>query len=159
MNNESVSTRALEEDFNCIMGTYISSERRGSKRVSPENNIDCPVGELELVEVDNKKARSITYRKKSASKAALPSLIALALIVQTTRDSQEIPIGTLLSGQESIGRIFNLDTISLSSLLSDLESHGYLKIIRTAGLDVVRLESNLSYHACVEHYYKSISRG
>jgi len=159
MNNESVSTRSLEDDFNCIIGTYISSERRGNTRVSPENNIDCPFGELELLEVDNKKARTITYRKKSASKVVMPSLIALALIIHMPGDNQEIPIGTLLSGQESIGKAFNFDTIALSSLLLDLESLGYLKIIRTAGLDVVRLESNLTYQACIEQYYKSISRG
>lgn len=153
---EDVSVRSLEDDFNCIINTYISREKSVSTRaISPENNIDCPLGELELVESDNKIVK--TYKKKNVSKTALPSMISLALITSWANGKKEVQIGSLLNSDKSIGRVFNLDTISLSSLLFELEAGGYLKVIRTAGLDVVRINCDLDYLQCVDNYYKYIS--
>jgi len=155
--DDSVSPRSLEDDFNCIIDTYISRERRGSTKTSPENNIDCPFGELELLDIDNKKAR--TYKKRSAGRNTLPPLVALAIITHQSENERELAISALLNKANSIGRLFNLDTISLSAMLTELENHGYVKVIRTAGLDVVRLTSDLSYLLCIEKYYEAISRG
>lgn len=158
-NNEEVSERSLEDDFSCIINTYFSRERSGSHNASPENNIDCPLGELELIDYDDRKAR--TYKKKSVSSKALSPTIALALIHKKMEkhkeDSSEIPIGKLLAESESLGKVFNLDTIGLSSVLTDLEMAGHLKIIRTAGLDIVKLSDKMTYLDYVEKYYESIS--
>jgi len=152
---EKPSDRSLKDDFECIIHTYISRSRGSNTRTSPENNTDCPLGDLELIEVDNKKTR--TYRKRCVNKTMLPSIIALAMILEQADGETEIPIGKLLNGAGSIGRVFNLDTVSLTAILNDLENSGYIKIIRTAGLDVIRIESTSSYLECVESYYKSIS--
>jgi len=159
MNGEEVSHRSLEDDFYCIIRTYISRDRSSSIRVSPENNIDCPFGDLELIELSGKKARLSSYRKKSIGRTTLHPLIALSIILEHTDGSNEVPIGTLLNEPGSIGKAFNLDTIALSSLLSELDALGYLKIIRTAGLDVIRITCNLTPIECISKYYKSISRG
>jgi hypothetical protein len=159
INGDTVSRRSLEDDFDCIMHTYISRERSGSTRFSPENNIDCPLGDLELIDPIGKKTRVSTYRKKSIGKNALHPFIALATIVKQANGKIEVPIGTLLNAEESIGRAFNLDTIALSSVLAELEALSRLKIIRTAGLDVVRITTDLTFMECVKEYYKSISRG
>ena len=160
MNAEVVSHRSLEDDFNCIVGTYVSREERsGNARVSPENSIDCPFGDLGLIEPYSKKARVYSYRKRSISKADLHPVIALAVILEHANGNEEIPIGALLNEPCSLGRVFNLDTIALSSVLSDLDALGYLKIIRTAGLDIVRITNSLTYEKCVSKYYNLINRG
>jgi hypothetical protein len=159
INEDKVSPRSLGDDFDCIMHTYVSRERSGSTRVSPENNIDCPLGDLELIEPVGKKARVSTYRKKNINKNALHPLIALAIILDQADGSNEVSIGMLLNAEGSVGRAFNLDTIALSSVLSELDALNRLKIVRTAGLDVVRITTNLTFAECVKEYYKSISRG
>ena len=160
LNGSEPSDRSLEEDFDCIVKTYISRERSGgSAKTTPESSIDCPLGDLELIELAGKKTKSSNYRKRNVSKSALHPLIALALILRQSDGSSEIPIGALLNAQGSVGKAFNLDTIALSSLLSDLDALGHLKIVRTAGLDVVKLTHGLTYDDCVEKYYASISRG
>ena len=57
----------------------------------------------------------------------------------------------------NIGKVFNLDMTGILSILRKLEKLGYLKVIRTAGLDIIKLEKEVSFIECVEKYYKNIS--
>ena len=75
MNNEAeVATRSLEDDFACILSTYQSRSKTGTT-MSPENNIDCPLGELNLIDVLDKKRK--IYRKAIPSKELFPLLPSL----------------------------------------------------------------------------------
>lgn len=49
INGEEVSERSLEDDYNCIINTYVSRIRSNPEKVQPESNIDCPFGELVVV--------------------------------------------------------------------------------------------------------------
>ena len=74
------SQRSLEDDFNCILGTYISREKlQPGKTISPENNIDCPLGELGIVDVDSKAQR--TFKKRTANINLIPNSILLFGII------------------------------------------------------------------------------
>ena len=44
-------------------------------------------------------------------------------------------------------------------ILHDIENMGMIKIIRTAGLDVIHLNQRLTFIECVERYYQSITEG
>ena len=44
-------------------------------------------------------------------------------------------------------------------ILHIIENIGMLKIIRTAGLDVIHLNQQLTYIECIEKYYESITEG
>ena len=46
INGEEVSERSLEDDYNCIINTYVSRMKSNPEKVQPESNIDCPFGEL-----------------------------------------------------------------------------------------------------------------
>lgn len=70
---------------------------------------------------------------------------------------KEIPLNELLNSPCNIGRVFNLDTITLLDILYRLEKTGTIKINRTAGLDVINLLTGYTFQECVESYYKNIS--
>lgn len=53
--------RTLEDDFNCIINTYVPRIKSNPEKVHPESNIDCPLGELGLIDISNKKAK--IYKK------------------------------------------------------------------------------------------------
>ena len=72
-------------------------------------------------------------------------------------NNQEIKIQSLLKDKNNIGKLFNLDMISLLELLNKVERLGYISVIRTAGLDVVRIKTEWSFLECVEQYYKAIN--
>lgn len=50
-----VAIRSLNDDFTCIVNTYLPRYKTNSEKISPENNIDCPFGELGLIDIANKK--------------------------------------------------------------------------------------------------------
>ncbi len=56
-----------------------------------------------------------------------------------------------------IGRIFNLDAVSMLEILRGIERIGEIKIVRTAGLDVIRILSDKDFMTCVNEYYQSLS--
>ena len=73
-------------------------------------------------------------------------------------NSEEILLKDLLLTSESIGKAFNLDSITLLEILRNLEKIDEAKIIRTAGLDVVRIKHpEQQYIDCVQKYYESIA--
>lgn len=122
MQNEEVSERSLEDDYNCIINTYLSRMKSNPEKVQPESNIDCPLGELGLIDISNKKNK--IYRKVSPKKETIHPLVVFAVIIDQACGAKEIKISSLQNDKLNIGKIFNLDIISLTSILYELELLG-----------------------------------
>lgn len=52
-----VAPRSIEDDFNCIINTYVPRYKTMPRKVSAENNIDCPFGEIGLIDVIKKEKK------------------------------------------------------------------------------------------------------
>lgn len=156
LNYEEISERSLEDDYNCIINTYLPRIKSNPEKVQPESNIDCPLGELGLIDIVNKKTKS--YRKVNPKKDSIHPLIVLAVIIEQAKGSKEIRISSLQNDICNVGKIFNFDIITLTTILYELEKMGYIKVIRTAGLDVIRVEKNLDYLDCIKEYYVLINK-
>lgn len=158
MRQEQPALRSLEDDFSCIVNTYVSRTKTSSAKVSPENIIDCPLGELGLVDVIKKNGPFSVYKKSIPAVDSINPWIALAVIYDQSKNSQEITLSTLLTSPNNIGRIYNLDAVTLVELLHRAERTGRVKIVRTAGLDYIKLESGYGFLDCVNKYYEEIVR-
>ncbi|MCM1232482.1 MAG: DUF4007 family protein [Ruminococcus flavefaciens] len=152
----SVAARSIEDDFNCIINTYVSRYKTMPKKVSAENNIDCPLGELGLVDIIKKEKSNTVYKKAISVPASFHPWVILAVIYDNAEGRGEIGLNELLTKEKNIGRIFNLDSIAMLDVLHTAERTGELKIIRTAGLDVINLKNHLSFEECVQRYYEDI---
>ncbi len=146
--------RSLNDDFQCIINTYLPRYKTNPGRVSPENNIDCPFGELGLVDVLNKRKK--TYKKSIPSSGTINPYVALAVIVDNAGTRKEISLNELLTAPCNIGKVFNLDSITMLDVLYRIEKLGLIKINRTAGLDVIMIQEELSFFDCVGRFYSSI---
>lgn len=153
--------RSMQDDFNCIINTYVSRFKLNPGKISPENNIDCPLGELGLIDIANKETK--LYRKQVVSTKLFNEWIILAIIFEQcqtyfaeNKDKIEIDLDQLLHGKNSIGKVFNMDTLTLLEILRLAELKGLLKIVRTAGLDVVRIVKKYTVEECLLHYYESL---
>lgn len=153
--SDNVAIRSLNDDFSCIISTYLPRYKTTSKKVSPENNIDCPFGELGLIDILNKDKK--IYRKALPVSGTIDPWIALAIIVDQAGDKFEISLNDLLVSPCNIGKVFNLDSISMLDILYRVEKIGEIKINRTAGLDVIQILNKRTFFECVELYYQSIS--
>lgn len=153
----SVAIRSLNDDFTCIINTYLPRYKSNPGKVSPENNIDCPFGELGLVDIANKKQK--TYKKSIPSAKSLNPWVVLAIIMDRSEGRNEIALNELLTMPGNIGKVFNLDAITMLDVLHEIENIGMLKIIRTAGLDVIHLNKQMLFDECVKKYYETIEEG
>ncbi len=149
--------RSLNEDFACIINTYLPRYKSNPGKVSAENNIDCPFGELGLVDIANKKQK--TYKKTTPSPKTFDPWVVLAVIFDQANGRDEIGLNELLKGACNIGRVFNLDAVTLLDVLHEVEKLGSIKIIRTAGLDVIHIKEQYTFDECVEHFYENINEG
>ena len=149
-----VAIRSLNEDFSCIINTYLPRYKSNPGKVSAENNIDCPFGELGLVDIANKKQK--TYKKTIPSAKSFDPWVILAIIMAESKGRKEIGLNELLTAPNNIGKVFNLDAITMLDVLHEIENLEKIKIIRTAGLDVVRLNETLAFNECVKKYYETI---
>jgi len=156
MNESEVSERSLDDDFNCIMSTYVPRIKSNPGKVHPESNIDCPFGELSIVDIANKKAK--TYKKSVPKLDSLHPLVVLAVIIDQAQGNREIKISAIQNDRNNAGKIFNLDIITLTNLLNKIEHMGYIKVIRTAGLDVINIETDIDFLGCVREYYAAINK-
>lgn len=152
---DGVAIRSLNDDFACIINTYLPRYKSNPGKVSPENNIDCPLGELGLVDILNKKNK--TYRKSIPSASTLSPWIALAVIMDQAGDHRELALNDLLNKPNNIGKVFNLDSVNMLDILYEIEKLGLLKINRTAGLDVINILCDYTFQGCVDNYYASIN--
>ncbi len=158
MAQEQAAVRSLNDDFSCIISTYVSRAKTSSARVSPENNIDCPFGELGLIDILNKSNKSIVYKKSIPSSETINPWIILAVIYDQANGETEIGLSRLLSGKCNIGKVFNLDSITLIEVLHKAERTGLIRIVRTAGLDYIKIESGYSSIDCIKKYYEEITQ-
>lgn len=151
----SVAIRSLNDDFLCIVNTYLPRYKSNPNKVSPENNIDCPFGELGFIDILNKDKK--IYKKSIPLANSLNPWIVLAIITEQSNGNEEISLNELLTARCNIGKVFNLDAITMLDILHKVENLGAIKIIRTAGLDVIRLLRQYTFDECVENYYQSIN--
>lgn len=148
--------RSLNDDFQCIINTYLPRYKSNSAKPSPESNIDCPFGELGLVDVLNKRKK--TYKKSIPASNTLDPYVVYAVIADNANGRAEIRLNELLTAPCNIGKVFNLDSITMLDVLYRIERLGLIKINRTAGLDVIVIQERLSFQDCVERYYASFDQ-
>ena len=144
----------LGSDFDCIINTYLPRYKLRNVATDLENNIDCPLGELGLLDiVDRKKG---LYKKSIPLVSSFNTWIILAIIADNAHAKTEIRLNDLLIGENNIGKVFNLDTVALLEILHAIEKTGRLKIIRTSGLDVIQLNKAYTFEECLKNYYKEM---
>lgn len=153
--SDAIAIRSLNDDFSCIINTYLPRYKVNPNHISPEGNIDCPFGELSLIDMLSKERK--TYRKAIPSAKSINPWVALAVIADQAEAKEEVSLNELLTAPCNIGRVFNLDAITLLDVLYQIEKNGEIKINRTAGLDVIQLLHKPSFQKCVEAYYRSIN--
>ncbi|MEF9880273.1 MAG: DUF4007 family protein [Clostridia bacterium] len=156
MSGVEVAQGSLEDDFDCIINTYISKNKSNPERALPESNIDCPIGELGLIEIANRREK--TYRKVQPKRNTLHPLIVLSIIIDQANGLKEVKIARLLNDANNIGKIFNLDIMALTGYLYQIATLGYIEVVRTAGLDTIKIKTKMTFQDCVQAYYEELAR-
>jgi hypothetical protein len=143
---------SISSDFDCLKNSYLKEADNADTDF--EDNKECPLVELGLLQcIDPKKK----IYKKTQGRGNVPLEILLAIIVAENRGAYEVKIQKLLDAQSNIGKIFNLDTVTLFDYLDELQEAGLIQVIRTAGLDVIKLNEQKDWLKYVADYYRRLS--
>lgn len=146
---------SYEDDFTCLVNTYVSRFKVNPVKLTPESNMECPFTELGLVDLVDKKER--IFRKTQPPKNMLSPLIVLAVILDQAKGEQSIHINDLLKNACNVGMVFNLDIIELTGHLYKIEKLGHIKVVRTAGLDLINITTKMDFLTCIQSYYESLA--
>lgn len=153
-----MSESSLKRDLDCLLATYLP--RRGEAVSDPENNICCPLGELNLLEfVPDGRRRRFRLTQRNVKKIPIEAFWYV-IKDQFQDDKQEgicyLDFETLLTGPGQIGKVFSLGLPELISALEDLQEAGYLRVLKTAGLNQISLQRGDDTYAVAAEYYAKI---
>lgn len=153
-NSKPASESSLTKDFDCLRRTYLPRllENDNKEEFGPESNMECPFTELGLLKLVEKGL----YRKASPLKQNIPALIVLAIILKQANGSREIKLSSIQNDINNVGKVFNLDIVLLITILSELENKDFVQVVRTAGLDVLRIKTEMTFIECVKKYYEEL---
>lgn len=161
----SYSENSFLDDCSSVIKMYMNDEfesdqnRRLSQAnslniVLPEDSLACPLVELGLLRKSSKKKGA--YIKATASRRELDNLAVLYVIINNLQKNGKtsVSIDDLLNAPNNIGKIFNLSRMTINEYLDQLRIAGYITVNRTAGLDMVYIESPMAPKDIMCEYYK-----
>ena len=134
--------KSLSDDIDVLLNMY----SREKKDEDPEDKNVCPLVELGLVKKDgNRYVRQQPDLRKFSDQIILYEL------------------AILLDGKKSVGidkiaelakHIYQLNRVTVNNILDRLDTAGYIRVDRTAGLDLIYPDGMITSDEVIEEYYK-----
>lgn len=145
------TSNMILRELDCCFHTYITTKasikQKNNSNVISEDNLDCPLAELELIrympEYD-------LYHFNIGPKTTLPVEIfgysLLRFISSLSRQHSTIALEECMYKPDSPGQVYKLDENSLVEYVNELESlySGKLRLIETAGLNQIYLSEEFT---------------
>lgn len=139
---------SIDSDCGVLLKMYAASEETVS---DPEENLASPFSELGLIARGSERG---SYIKVKPLYSKLDRLAVFYVMTSNLRiDRISVDIDTLLTQDNNIGKIFNLDRGMINEYLDRLRQEGFIELNRTAGLDMVYINKKLSPAEILELYY------
>lgn len=141
--------RSITDDCAAILQMYTEN---GDTSFDPEEKKNSPFSVLGfLFKVDTS-----TFEKRHPAMDTIDPLLILYLITDKLCEDGILSIDYIVSGDNMPGKILNLNRVSINEFLDRLQNKGYIRINRTAGLDVIYPDKILpAMEALKEHYERS----
>lgn len=141
------SDKSVKNDLDVLLNMYSKSR----EMVDPEDKSVSPFAQLNLV-----KNAAGRYTKNHPTGKSINEWVVLYELAELLMDREFISIEDAIDGENGLSRIYQLTSVTANGYLDRLEALEYLRITRTAGLDVIYKNSDLSALDVVEKYYKEI---
>lgn len=139
------SEKSMENDVDVILNMY----GRKKDNSDPEDKNVSPFSQLGLIKnIEGKYYRSHPDKKK------YNELIVLYEIALLLQDHESLSIEDAIDGENGLSKIYNLSSVAANEYLDRLDALGYLRVDRTAGLDMIYPVDTLDPSQILEGYYK-----
>lgn len=148
--DETVRQKFVEADLGVFTKSYVNE----AKDVDPEDNYRCPLSNLKLMKKDGD-----IYTKTSVRYSDLSYLVVyyvlkdMYLKEDSNLDKVSFEIEESMAIKNNPTKVFNLDKVSYYQYLDEMKRAGLITVNKTAGLNMVYFEKNLSLSEVFEMYF------
>ena len=118
--------------------------------IDPEDKTLSPFAQLGLI-----RFKESEYTKEHPDKRKINEWIVLFYLMRKYKNGESVSINDLIEGEESISSLFQLTATHINELLDKLDSRGYIRVNRTAGLDVIYIETDMTPEDVMREYYEN----
>ena len=140
----SFSDKSVKNDLDVLLNMYSKSKIV----TDPEDKSVSPFAQLNLIKnVDGR------YSKNHPDRKAISEWVVLYEIASMLENRDFISIEDAIDGEKGLSKIYQLTSVSANELFDRLESLDYIRINRTAGLDVIYKAKDISSREAIEEYY------
>ena len=140
------SDKSIKNDLDVLLNMY--SKEKGN--FDPEDKNSSPFSQLNLIKNINGR-----YSRNHLGTKYINKWVVLFELANLLKDKDFISIEEAIEAEKGLAKIYQLNAVSANELLDQLESYDYIKINRTAGLDVIYKINNFTPEGVIENYYKS----
>lgn len=141
---ESYSQNSLKNDVDMLLNMY--SKEKG--KVDPEEKNVSPMVSLQLIKKSNS-----GYVKSQPDRRMISEWSVLFELAHLLTGRESISIDDASTGKGSISAIYHLSRVTINEMFDKLDALGYIKVDRTAGLDMIYKVKDISPEDVVEEYY------
>ena len=146
VNGGSFSEKSLSNDVDVLLNMY----SRNKEKLNPEDKNISPFSHLALIKkLDGK------YVKCHPSKRIFPEEVVLYELSLRLIGNEGISIEEVLFGEKGIVKIYNLSSVMANDYLDRLDTAGYIRVDRTAGLDMIYPVRELNPRNIIEDFYEN----
>lgn len=141
------SKLSVNNDIEVLLNMYCKEK---GEDYDPEDKNVCPLSALSLIFKKND-----IYIRRQPDIRKLSEWVILYELLNLFKDNKSISIDAISQGERSIGNIYNLSRVTINEYLDKLENMNFIRVIRTAGLDVVMKETDMTAEKVIDEYYKN----
>lgn len=145
-NNMAYSERSLRNDVDVILSMYGNVK----EMLDPEDKNISPLAQLDLL-----KSVDGVYSKIQPDRRKVSEWNVLCELARHLSDKEFVSIDEISEGIGSIRAIYQMGSVAVNEYLDKLDTMGYIRVDRTAGLDMIYRIKNLSLESVMREYYKT----
>lgn len=140
------SEKSLSSDIDVLLNMYSKSKLKSD----PEDKNNSPFSQLALIKnVDGR------YTKNHPDRRIFSEFVVLYELENMMKGHDGLSIDDVVNGENGLAKIYNLTSVMANEYFDRLDAAGYIRVVRTAGLDMiypVRMHGALK---TIEEYYKN----
>ena len=145
-NNMAFSEKSLRSDVDVILSMY----GKVKEMVDPEDKNISPFAQLDLI-----KNIERNYSKSQPDKRKVTEWNVLYELARYLNQNEFVSIDEISEGIGSICSIYQIGSVTINAYLDKLDTMGYIRVDRTAGLDMIYKVLNVTQETVMKEYYEA----
>lgn len=124
-----VTESSVKDDIDVLLNMYSKGNVRND---DPEDKIICPLSALGLIKKEDE-----MYYKVQPDLRKVDNTLVLYELSCMFKEEKSLSIEKVVTGKNGLGALYHMTMVTANQYLDSLEALGFIRVDRTAGLDMV----------------------